>query len=430
MPRPVFSTLAAVVLAVCIARPTTAADQFSIDLTVSAGKFARSSSPASVRLNVPKAWQDAVVVLTDSIGHELPAQLTSPGLAAGEAADGDTLPRELHFIVERLDAGATMRLHAAVSPARAATSSAAADSAASFHWTEVPQEHILLTFGTRKVIDYIDLPFKDTKADRVKTYKPFHQVYNPEGTQLVSKGVGGQDTHHRGLFYGFSRITYDGGKQKANTWQCTDGSYESAEGLLASAAGPVVGRQLLAIDWHGDNKKTFAHEEREVTVYAVPGGTLLDFTSRLKPVAGTVHLDGDADNPHHAGFHFRAADEVATKTHGETYYLRPDAIGKPGKEVSWGPQHPDPHSLNQPWKGMSFVVGGKRYTAAILDRPDNPKESRWSERAYGRFGSFFVADVTPEKPLTVRYRLWLQDGETTQDRLAALYAFFVERVAF
>ena len=325
----------------------------------------------SVPLSFDSKYENASLRLTDADGHEIDAQLTPPGLAA-EPATGAALQRELRFILPKLEAGGVAHFHATLSVEPPLT-----DAPTSFHWTDVPHEHILLTFGSRKVIDFIDLPFDNsTKQLREKTYKVFHQVYNPEGTQLVSKGVGGQDTHHRGLFYGFSRITYDGGKRTANTWQCTGNSYESHEGVLASAAGPVIGRQLLAIDWHGDDKKVFAHEDREITVYAVPGGTLLDFTSRLKSVAGAVHLDGDADNPHHAGFHFRAANEVATKTHGETYYLRPDAIGKPGKEVSWGPEHPDPLSLNQPWKGMSFVVGGKRYTAAILDRPDNPKESR------------------------------------------------------
>jgi len=432
MSRPVLSGLLVAVIVSGFALSATAAEPLHFNLTVSAGKRARNAVPVSVPLSFDAAYENAGVRLTGADGHEIDAQLTLPGLAAEPAAEpaaaepaaGAALRRELHFILPRLEAGGVAHLRATLSVEPPLT-----DAPTSFQWTDVSHEHILLTFGSRKVLDYIDLPFDDsTKQLREKTYKVFHQLYDPEGTHLVSKGAGGQDTHHRGLFYGFSRITYGDGKQHANTWQCTGDSYESHEGVLASAAGPVIGRQLLAIDWHGEKKKVFAHEERELTVYAVPGGTLLDFTSRLKSVAGTVHLDGDADNPHHAGFHFRAANEVAAKTHAETYYLRPDAIGKPGKEVSWGSDKPDPHSLNQPWKGMSFVIGGKRYTAAILDTPENPKESRWSERNYGRFGSYFIADVTSEKPLTVRYRFWLQDGETTQDRLAALDADFVEPV--
>ena len=52
----------------------------------------------------------------------------------------------------------------------------------------------------------------------------------------------------------------------------------------------------------------FAKELREITVYHVPDGRLIEFASRLESVIGTVKLDGD---PQHAGFHFRAAQEVA-----------------------------------------------------------------------------------------------------------------------
>jgi len=82
--------------------------------------------------------------------------------------------------------------------------------------------------------------------------------------------------------------------------------------------------------------------------------------------------------------------------------------------------------VDLPWDAMSFVLNDKRYTVAYLDRPENPKESRYSERDYGRFGSYFVADATKEKPVEVRYRLWLQDGQMTVAEVAAKSADFVE----
>ena len=39
-----------------------------------------------------------------------------------------------------------------------------------------------------------------------------------------------------------------------------------------------------------------------------------------------------------------------------------------------------------------------------LDSPSNPKPARYSERAYGRFGSYFETDVTEDMPLNVKYR--------------------------
>ena len=57
------------------------------------------------------------------------------------------------------------------------------------------------------------------------------------------------------------------------------------------------------------------------------------------------------------------------------------------------------------WKAQSVVVGGNRYTTVYLDHPGNPKPSFFSERDYGRFGSYFKSEITPSKPLSVKYRL-------------------------
>ncbi len=111
-----------------------------------------------------------------------------------------------------------------------------------------------------------------------------------------------------------------------------------------------------------------------MTVYNVPGGTMIDFAARVETTGGPVKLDGD---PQHAGFQFRRSQEVADKTKGQTIYIRADGVGKPGETINWGAgdKTHDPRTINQPWKGMSFVLGGKRYTAALLDRPENPKEA-------------------------------------------------------
>jgi hypothetical protein len=180
----------------------------------------------------------------------------------------------------------------------------------------------------------------------------------------------------------------------------------------------------VAIDWHGINKEVYAKEDRELAAYNVPGGTLIEFASRVRTVGGPIQLDGD---PQHAGFHFRAAQEVAEKNKGQTYYLRPDGKGKPGETRNWDPKS-KMGPVNLPWNAMSFVVGGQRYTAVYLDNPANPKEARGSERDYGRFGSYFEYEIKPDRPLMVRYRVWLQAGEMKPEQPVALAADFVEPV--
>ncbi|MFM7151132.1 MAG: DUF6807 family protein, partial [Gemmataceae bacterium] len=188
--------------------------------------------------------------------------------------------------------------------------------------------------------------------------------------------------------------------------------------------GPVLGRQIAQIDWNGVGKKTFARETRELTAFHPPGGVLIDFTSRLTATDGPVKLDGD---PQHAGFHFRAANDVAAKNEKQTVFTRPDGIDKPGATRNWDGKTNKTH-VNLPWLAMSFVVAGKRYTALYLDRPDNPKEARYSERSYGRFGSYFVTTVTKDKPLQVHYRVWIQEGTIKPAQAAAMAAAFTSPV--
>jgi hypothetical protein len=297
--------------------------------------------------------------------------------------------------------------------------------------------HPLLQYNGRNVLEFMnDKHDTSTPLSHYLTFKLFHHVYDPvEGKTLLTAGAHDKDEkidkdgkkvnkytfpHHRGLFYGFNRIAYEP-KKTADIWHGNKNEFASFEGVVSEAAGPFVGRHRIKIDWHGQDGEVFAKEERELSAYAITGGHMIDFVSLLKTDKPKVRLDGD---PQHAGFHMRASQEVAQSTAGETYYLRTDGKGEKKQTRNWDPKTKK-GPVNLPWNAMSFVVGGKRYTAVYLDHPKNPKEARYSERDYGRFGSYFEYDLTPKNPLLVRYRLWIQPGEMTVEACQALYESFV-----
>jgi hypothetical protein len=282
-----------------------------------------------------------------------------------------------------------------------------------------------LLYEGKKVLEYVRPTFDPKLSEGKKdgaltnpTIKVFHHLYDDSGAVRLTNGPEGQYPHHRGIFFGFNRISYDG--KKADVWHCREGESQRHVETVKVSAGPTSGGHKVAIKWHGQDGKPFATEERELIVNAGKGGRLIEFNSTVTTDLDKVRLDGD---PQHAGFHFRANAEVE-KTKAETYFLSPDGKGEKGKEVNWEPKGKK-GPVNRPWTAMSFVVGGKRYTVVYLDHPDNPKEARQSERAYGRLGTYFEYDLTKDKPLKVKYRLWVQDGEVTAEQCEALSKAFV-----
>jgi hypothetical protein len=405
------------VLLTLVSPSMAAAATTKIEFTVAAGKLDRLQEPVCVVLKVPPELAAAKrVVVEDEKGKSFAVgQMTALGLRTlAESGLKNAELRELHFILPELKAGKTLTLHAVLS-----TDAPGPAQGPEFAWKDGPDADEL-RLGDRPVLRYVHPTLDDsTPQKREETFKVYHHVYDPTGKRLVTKGVGGLYTHHRGLFYGFMKVTYDGNKL-VDIWHCKEDTHQSHDKTLVEETGPVLGRHRILIAWHGKGKEVFAHEERELTIYNVPGGQLIDFASKLTPVKGTVKLDGD---PQHAGFHFRADNEVADKTKKQTIFIRPDGADKPGATRNWPA---DKGHVNLPWDAMSFVLGDERYTAAYLDRPTNPKEARYSERDYGRFGSYFVTEVTAGKPLTVAYRVWLQEGQMTGDAVAAKSAAFVQ----
>jgi len=366
-----------------------------LELSVEAGKHDRSNTPVSVLVDLPDEVKS--VTLTGSDGTRLPAQLTAPGLINGSVQG----KRELHFILPKLAAGESLKL--------SATFSDDAPTGPAFSWQEKPEEYAELRRAGRHVVRYMCKPPDPKHVE--ETCKVFHHVYDPAGTRFVTKGPGGKYTHHRGLFFGYCKIAYEGGG--ANNWGCGT-NWQAHAGFLAQEAGPVLGRHQVAVDWHG-GKTVFAKERRELCVFNVPGGILIEWTTRLTSTGGKVTVDGNAP---HAGFQFRAAQEVAGKTSGQTYFIHPDGQTKPGQARA--------SAFDLAWDAMSFVLGENRYSVVYLDRPANPKPAEYNERVYGRFGSYFKYEIDEGKDLVARYRIWLQDGELTAEQAVALSNDFVE----
>jgi hypothetical protein len=404
-----------------------------LEITVEAGNHDRVNVPVCAAFNEPPIQTVLgpfeIDLNTGAVwnGDELVPATQLPVSLLGTAMRGER-SCELVFIVPMLEAGksATFRIDAQSIEPRPPRNNRSFER--SFQWIESGVGETDLELASRNinksVLRYVHPLLDETDAKtRELTYKPFHHVFSPDGKRIVTKGPGGQYTHHRGLYFGFNRITYGDGL-KCDVWHCGKPAHQAHEKILAADGGVVSGRHRLQIGWHGAQGEKFAEEQRELTVYNVAGGQFIEFASIVSTADGNpIKLDGD---PQHAGFHFRADNEVSEKTKSQTYYLRPDGRGKPGETRNWDAKKREPKAVNEPWKVMSFVLGDTRYSALYLDHPNNPKEARSSERDYGRFGSYFEYEITKDKPLRVNYRLILKEGEFTPEEAARLSADFTD----
>lgn len=304
-----------------------------------------------------------------------------------------------------------------------------------FSWKDTAGKYADLSYdGTpvaRYVYERIDL---SSPERREVTYKPFHHVYDAAGENFLTKGPGGKFPHHRGIYFGFSkcRFTKNGKEISVDTWHCKagkgdqPGAHQTHEKFLSQEAGADSAVQKALIHWHDNEGEVFVIEERQLTFTKADDGALIvDFTSTLTPQVEKVTLDGD---PQHAGFQFRASNEVAESTAKKTYYIRPKTgKAQPGQTINWSDKNDTEATRDLLWKGMSFVVNGdERYTTVYLDHPENPKPARFSERDYGRFGSYFVKKISPDSPLTVNYRLVIGKGERTAKECEALSEAFLK----
>ena len=94
--------------------------------------------------------------------------------------------------------------------------------------------------------------------------------------------------------------------------------------------------------------------------------------------------------------------------------------------------------INLPFLAMTIAVPNSKtdgqksensvYTIAYLSDDANPKPSRFSERDYGRFGSYFEATVVPEAPLNLHYRYWVVDGASKTNTIQNLSDQFANPV--
>ena len=235
--------------------------------------------------------------------------------------------------------------------------------------------------------------------------KPFLHVYGKEGELLTNPDAGpdGKDTglypHHRGIYIGW-RVISGGGKY--DLWHIHKGEImrvKEIKSAKASASGVTI---VADIEWRtgkvGKEDVLLLAETRTLTISKVGDITQVDFHTELT-ADRDLTLGGDLQ---HAGCHFRAHTEVASKWKKFTSYIwEPE-----GKKAGNG------KILSKEWKWnrLQFPIGKNWYSATQFNAPNQPVEEL-SWRDYGRFGFFFKKDLKKGETQKLNYRFHIAPSQ-------------------
>jgi len=289
-----------------------------------------------------------------------------------------------------------------------------------FQWERTGETSYRLLIDGVSVIEY---HFPEFEMENYEdTMKPFHHVFAPDGSKLITKGIGGTYTHHRGIFYGYNHVRIGEDGENMNLWSAQEDRGEVTEhrDFVREWTGPVFGGHEVEIEWRDANADIFADEIRRVKVYKRSNGELLiDVKSDLTSRFNELHLDGDL---HHAGIQFRASQYVDDNPE-HSRFLRTEAWeGYPEDEEIDDPEN----YTDLPWNAFQFVVEGEPYTVGYFSHPGNPQGGEMSERLYGRFGEFIPGIVLNEgETLTLRYRFLITSGHGIErERMEQEYAVY------
>lgn len=262
-----------------------------------------------------------------------------------------------------------------------------------FELKDTPGKHLDILDNGKKVARYMYEFDKSSKEKLDETYKPYLHVYAADGETLITKGSGGNFTHHRGIFIGWNRMGFNG--KRYDRWHMNNGqivhqSFAKTNAFKDSATFTSI------THWNDETGLPMVIEQRTMTFRKAPSPARLqiDFETKLTAANGDVMLDGD---PEHAGIQYRPANEVDAKL-TKYYFPKEDA---------------DPHKdRDYPWVGLTYSLADKKYTVIHLNHATNPTNTIYSAyRDYGRFGAFFIQNIPKGESLNLKYRFIIKEGE-------------------
>lgn len=278
---------------------------------------------------------------------------------------------------------------------------------------------LTLSEGDRPVLAYnfgTQLPEGLPAENARSTY--VHPIWSPAGTVLTDD-FPADHLHHRGLSWMWPRVFVDG--KEYDVWALR-GMHQVFDEWLLRETGPVCTTIGVKNHWEmmEDGRNVL---DEWVWVRAFKSGTYgraLDIRLTLMAREPIDIAGRETDNKGYGGFSLRFAPRE------ETVITSPN-----------GWESEDSDHLSLPWADESGQFGANDEVSGMAifqhdGHPDFP--AKWTLRHYGFLGVAWPGverrTLRPGEPVTLRYRVWVHEGDAQQGRVAAAYDVFADPPTF
>ena len=386
--------LAALVLT-CVALdvPWCAASAASLDIEVTLEpEHTGVPIPISVKLPCqdefsPTAWH----VEERPSGRAVPCQI-------------ETDAEILRFMVESAVSSRPVKKHFRFAPGRAAH----ADTVSIEH-TDAKQLAVLDEGRPVLVYNYRSVLPEGVPEDRRRSCY-IHPIYGPGG-EILTDDFPPDHFHHRGLSWMWPQVK--AGDRQYDLWTIK-GVRQRFVKLRSCTGGQVYGVLQVANGWYTDEGRNILDETVTITTFrSSMSGRIVDIELVLRPVGEPVTIGSSGSG--YGGLNFRFAPRTDTMLC-----------------TSGGALDKDVNRERFLWSDLSgrFDNSPGFSGVAIFDHPENPSHpTGWSNRFYGILGPSFTGiepvTIQPEKPLQVRYRLWIHEGDAESGAVARAYEAYM-----
>jgi len=287
-----------------------------------------------------------------------------------------------------------------------------APASAGFKIENAGGKHLVVSEGNRPVLAYnygMMLPQGVSARWRRSCY--IHPIYGLSGETLTDD-FPADHLHHRGLATMWAHVMV--GDRKYDLWHLK-GIKPRFRRLVKQQSGPVSALFQVASGWYTDEGKNVLEETWTIKVLrAGERGRIVEVEILMDPTETPVTIGSSGTG--YSGLALRFSPRKETVLTGPAGRL-PEDVNK--KRFLW-------NDLSGKFGGLGKISG-----VAIFDYPENPRHpSFWSSRYYGFLNpsptSLETLSIPQDKPLRLRYRLWIHKGDATSGNVAQAYRVFTQ----